>query len=356
MYDRRRRGDQEGLGIEIRDKSYAPPFVKFSLDLDNENKDINLTLGSRITLMDVTGLGSEWRVDTSLGSTLRLATEVLQPLGGSGPVRRGAFVAPRALYARTSENLYADGELVAIYSRQRVGAGLDLGWIFGRDTQLRAGYEAAYVRNVTRVGDQLPRSSGAEQAARIRFDYDGQDRAYFPSRGVRFTSRAAWMVEAPDAPGGFGRAEGAMSVAWRMARQHHATFYADGGASFGQAPPMLYQFSLGGPFRLGAFPPNAFRGPNFLLGGAAYRTPLGRLPSLLGGSLVPDGPGRGRKRLRPAGRCQVQVELHRRPRRRHLLRPLLRRRERGQRRRRPGLLHRRHARSLGPSGSATGRL
>lgn len=289
MYDRRWRGDSEGLGIEIRDKSYAPPFVKFSLDLDNENQDLNLTLGSRITLMDVTGLGSEWRVDASLGSTLRLATELLQPLGGSGPLRRGAFLAPRALYARTSENLYADGELLAIYSRQRMGAGFDLGWIFGRRTQLRAGYDAAYVRNLTRVGDLLPLSRGAEQAARIRFDYDGQDRAYFPSQGVRFTSGAAWIVKAPDAPRGSGRAEGALSVAWRIARQHSATFYADGGASFGPTPPILHQFSLGGPFRLGAFPPNAFRGPNLLLGGAAYRTLLGRLPNLLGDRLYLTG-------------------------------------------------------------------
>ena len=80
-----------------------------------------------------------------------------------------------------------------------------------------------------------------------------------------------------------------MSVAWRIARQHSATFYADGGASFGQAPPILYQFSLGGPFRLGAFPPNAFRGPNFLLGGAAYRTQLARLPTLLGDRLYLTG-------------------------------------------------------------------
>jgi NTE family protein len=289
MYDRRWRGGREGLGVEIRDKSYAPPLVKFSLDLDNENKGINLTVGSRITFMDVTGLGSEWRIDTSLGSTLSLATELLQPLGGSGPLRRGAFVAPRALYARTTENLYADDELVAIYSRQRLGAGLDFGWIFGRNTQLRAGYGGAYVRNVTRVGDQLPPSTGAEQAARIRFDYEGQDRAYFPSHGVRFTSGATWMVEAPDATRGFGRAESALSVAWRMGQRHSATFHADGGTSFGQAPPILYQFSLGGLFRLGAFPSNASRGPSFLLGGAAYRTQLGRLPTLLGDRLYLTG-------------------------------------------------------------------
>jgi outer membrane protein assembly factor BamA len=178
---------------------------------------------------------------------------------------------------------------VAIYSRQRLGMGFDLGWIFGRSTQLRAGYDAAYVRNVTRVGDLLPRSRGAEQAARLGFDYDGQDRAYFATRGLRFTSKAAWVVHAPEAPRAFGTAEAALSVAWRMARRQQAAFYADGGVSFGQAPPILYQFSLGGPFRLGAFPPNAFRGPNLLLGGAAYRAQIGRLPTLLGDRLYLTG-------------------------------------------------------------------
>ncbi len=289
MYDRRRRGSEEGLGVEIRDKSYGPPFVRFSLDLDNENKDVNLTLGSRVTLMDVTGTGSEWRVDTSLGSRLRLATELLQPLGGSGPSRRGAFLAPRALYARTSENLYTDGDLVAIHNRQRAGLGLDVGWIVGRTTQARAGYESAYVRNTSRVGDVLPLSKGSEQVARIGFEYDGQNRAYLPSQGVRFTTTASWFFDAPEAPRGFGSAEGSLTVSWRMARRHHASFYADGGTTFGTTPPLLYQFVLGGPFRLGAFAPNAFRGPNFWLGGASYRTQLGRLPTLLGDRLYLKG-------------------------------------------------------------------
>lgn len=285
MYDRRQRGGREGLGIEIRDKSYGPPFMRFSLDLDNENKDVNVTLGSRVTLMDVTGLGSEWRVDTSLGSKLGVATELLQPVSGRGPLRRGVFLAPRGFYLRTSENLYADGELVAIDTRQRLGAGLDLGWIFGRRTQIRAGYEAAYVRDVMRIGDLIPGTRGAEQSARVRVDYDGQDRAYFPTRGVRFTSGATWQVAAPDVAADFGRAEGRLSVAWPIARGHQMTLEADGGTTFGSTPKVLYQFSLGGPFRLGAFAPNALRGPHFLLGGVGYRTRLGRLPTLLGDRL-----------------------------------------------------------------------
>ena len=289
MYDRRIRGDKEGLGVEIRDKSYGPPFVKFSLDLDNEDKDVNLTLGARITAMDVISAGDEWRVDTSLGSTLGLATEWLKPLGGKGPLSRGAFLAPRAFYSRTTESLYEEGDLRAIYSRQRLGAAFDVGWILGRTGQLRAGYETAYVRNVTRVGEEIPSNRGSEQAARARLTYDGQDRAYFPTRGLKLVATAAWMFKAPGAVQGFGRVDGAASAAFRLSQRHHVSLSAEGGATLQGAAPTLYQFSLGGPFRLSAFPPNAFRGPHFVLGKVAYRTAIGRLPPLLGDRLYVTG-------------------------------------------------------------------
>ena len=93
------------------------------------------------------------------------------------------------------------------------------------------------------------------------------------------------VPEGPGATQPFGRAEAALSVAWPLRSNDRATLYADGGASFGATPPILYQFSLGGPSRLGAFGQNAFRGPNYLLGGAAYDKSLGRLPSLLGDRL-----------------------------------------------------------------------
>jgi len=285
MYERRRRGDAHGLGIEIRDKSYGPPFVRFALDLDNEDKDVNLTVGARITVMDVAGPGSEWRLDTSLGSTLRLSTELLRPLGGSGPLRRGAFVAPRAFYSRTTEGLYSDGDLLAIYSRQRLGAGFDLGWILRRTTQVRAGYETAYVRNVTRVGQEIPQNRGSEQALRASFSYDGQDRAYLPAHGVRLTARGSWMFDVPEAQRAFATIEGGASVAGRLSTRHHLSFFAGGGTVIGGEAPTLYQFSLGGPFQLGAFPSNAFRGPSYVLGIASYRTAVGRLPALLGDRL-----------------------------------------------------------------------
>ena len=285
MYERTVKEGRDGLAIEIRDKSYAPPFVRFSLDLDNESKDVNLALGSRLTMMDVLGQGSEWRVDATVGSTLRLATELHRPLGGSGPIRRGAFMAPHFQYSRISENLYEDGDLAAIYSRQSAGFGLDLGWHVGRTTEFRVGYDLAYVRNATRVGEVLPRSRGEEQKAHLRFTYDGQDRAHFATRGARLRSSASWMVDGPDSSRAFGRAESALDVAWKVSDRHQIIFHGTGGLSFGKPLPFLYQFSLGGPFRLSSFPPQAFRGSHFALGSVGYRMPLGRLPGLLGDRL-----------------------------------------------------------------------
>ncbi len=285
-YGRRSVDETTGLGVEIRDKSYAPPFVRFSLDLNNENKDVNLNLGSRITLMDVTGLGSEWRIDASLGSTLGFGTEFYQPLGGERPVHGGAFLGPRASYTRTTENLYTDGNLVAIYGRQRAGTGLDLGWNSGGSTRFRVGYDIAYVRNITRVGDPLlPRSTGGEQVARARFDYDGRVAAYLAPRGIRFAGTAQWFLEAPNAPNAFGSLEGSLLIARPVDRDKILTVTMDAGVKLGDIPPLLYQFGLGGPFRLGAFPPYAFRGPKHALGSVGYKIPVSQLPPLLGGAL-----------------------------------------------------------------------
>lgn len=288
-YGRRTVEDAVGLSVEIRDKSYGPPFVRFALDINNENRDINLNLGSRVTLMDVTGLGSEWRIDGSLGSTLGFATEFYQPIGGNRPVHGGAFLAPRVSYTRTSENLYADSQLVAIYGRQRGGAGLDLGWNSGGDTRVWVGYDIGYVRNITRVGDPLlPRSTGAEQSLRARFDYDGQDAAFLARRGLRLSATAQLFLEAPDALSRFGALEGSAQFAMPASGDKIVTAAVEGGAIFGGEAPFLYQFSLGGPFRLGAFPTYAFRGPQYVLGSVGYKVPVARLPNLLGGPLYLD--------------------------------------------------------------------
>lgn len=282
-YGRKAQGDSEGIAIEVREKPYGPPFVRFALDVDNDEKDVNLNVGSRVTLMDMTGLGSEWRFDVSGGSILSVGTELYQPLGGERPVRGGAFVSPRLGYTRVSENLYDGEDLVAIYGRQRTGAGLDLGWNSGGATRLRAGYEEAYIRNATRVGDSSRQpGSGAERSVRARFDYDGRDAAYLSDHGVRVTSSVQWFLKAPEARDAFGSFEGTLRAATPAGGLGVLAASLEGGAQFGARAPSQYAFSLGGPFRLGAFPRNAFRGPKYVLATVGLRHAIGRLPKLLG--------------------------------------------------------------------------
>jgi NTE family protein len=286
LYGVVRRGDALGLAVHVAGKAHGPPFVGFSLDINNEREDVTLGVGSRITFMDLTGIGSELRLDLAVGSTLGVSAELLQPLGPQGPVRRrGAFVTPRAFYEQRSENLYDGDALVAVYGRERAGGGADLALLGTSRLQFRAGYEAAHVRNVARVGDPLlPESRGWEQLAQARLEYDGHDRAFFPRGGARFESRAAWYLEAPGAARDFGQAAARLGIAWPMGGQGQAALRLSGGASSGD-PPVPYQFTLGGPFQLGAFGTAAFRGPHFLLGQLGYQRSLARLPALVGDRL-----------------------------------------------------------------------
>ena len=57
------------------------------------------------------------------------------------------------------------------------------------------------------------------------------------------------------------------------------------GTSFSSQPPTLYRFTLGGPFRLGAFDEDEFRGRHLLYANLTYLKSMGRLPDFLGGGI-----------------------------------------------------------------------
>jgi NTE family protein len=58
----------------------------------------------------------------------------------------------------------------------------------------------------------------------------------------------------------------------------------EGGTSF-EASPLVNDFALGGPLRLGSFNNDELRGDNYMLFGAGYLKGIGRLPDVLGGSI-----------------------------------------------------------------------
>ena len=207
------------------------------------------------------------------------------------------FVAPRAYFDRRGRNLYQDDVFVAEYRVRKFGAGLDIGSDFGRNSEVRFGYDVADYKGRRRVGSpDLPDVDGSEQYAHLDFAVDTQTSPLVPTRGFRLRSTLRQYFEAPTASSPLNDVEfqspqsftsGEVRTSWfrRLRRGGDRLFIiGEGGSSFGE-DPLVNDFSLGGPLRLGSFNNDQLRGDNYLLFGGGYLRGVGRMPDVLGGSI-----------------------------------------------------------------------
>jgi len=285
LYEAATRGDGPGLLIRLQEKRHAPPFVNFAADVRTQADEPVFNFGARMTALDVLGLGSELRFDLALGSRVGIGLELYRPLG-----RSRLFVAPRVLAQRSSDNVFENDALVASLRRERTGAGVDLGLAGGRRGELRAGYEVGYLDATARVGDPgLPLPSGREQRFELQGAVDTLDRGSIPTRGALLAATARWYAEVPTAePSGderFALAAAALIAGVPLHHRAHLLLDVQGGTAFDARPPSLYRFTLGGPFRLGAFEENEFRGRHYAYASVSYWNEVGRLTNLVGGGI-----------------------------------------------------------------------
>ena len=279
-YDVVREGDRTGLAVHVREKQHGPPFLNLSLGLDNRPTGVGFEVGARLTAYDVGVQDAELRLDLRLGSNLGLDAEYLRPVAGSS-----WFVAPRIRLRSRTQRFSVAGDPIARYQTQRAGAGGDVGVTLGATSELRFGYDIGLLDAHVQVGAPvLPRLQGVEQGARVRWVYDGHDDWIVPRRGTRMVAEALWRVEVPGHQGTLRQAtlESTIFVPAGVGR----VFVSVAGAtSFDDAPSPFYQFTLGGPFRLGAFDVDEFRGSHTAYVAAGYVHRIGRLPDLVGGPI-----------------------------------------------------------------------
>ncbi len=280
-YEIRRDKQQETLLIRVKQKQYGPPFVNLNLEIEGSDaNNIDTSIGGRVTLFEVGSYRSEWRTDFRLGSRTLLATEYYRPLGESG-----LFVAPRARYERGTQDLFMNGARVAEYQVKRVGAGVDIGYTFRR-SELRFGYDLGNINARVRVGDPLlPALKGKVSDVSARYEFDGQDSAVVPSRGVRLRAEAHRFFASPGATSDFSQAEVNLSAFKPITERGSVFVIGAGGTTFAQDAPPEQQFALGGPLRLGALGRGELRGNHYLLSGLGYLHALAKLPPLLGGKV-----------------------------------------------------------------------
>ncbi|MCE2541747.1 MAG: patatin-like phospholipase family protein [Acidobacteria bacterium] len=280
-YDLLRNGGAgTGIGVRASGKPHGPPFVNVAIEVENRADEVELAAGTRLTVLDVGARDAEIRVDLVLGSDPDARVEYFLPRGGSP-----WFVAPRLELRNARQRFSVAGTPVASYRTRRVVAGADVGLTLGSRNELRIGYEAARFEARLRVGDPMLQYSGPERGVRVRWVYDGHDHWIAPRSGTRIETEARWLTTAPERQSGFLQAQFASATFFPAGREGRLFVALAGSAASADRLPPFHQSTLGGPFRLGAFTPDQFRGTRTAYAGSGYLHRLGQLPDLVGGPI-----------------------------------------------------------------------
>jgi len=148
----------------------------------SDYNNARFSMGGRVTFLDVGGFRSEWRTDVTVGSIYGLTSEYYHPLSECAKW----FIAPRAFVNSHPFDLYKRTTRLAEYRLFQSGVGLDLGYAINRNSEVRLGYEVAYIRARLRIGHPLLfQPAGRTGGTSLQYTYDGLDAPVVP-RSRRF--------------------------------------------------------------------------------------------------------------------------------------------------------------------------
>jgi len=290
------------LRVTAHEKSYGPPFVDLAVNVDGSGVGaFDFSAGARVTFMDVEHHGAEWRNDLLLGSSNLAATEFYQPVAGTR-----LFVAPYAFASKLARNAFSGQTRIAVFGDERAGGGLDLGFNFNRLSEIRLGYQIFEGKLDPLIGSAgLPILSGSTGQLRLRYVWDGQDNPAVPSRGTRIIANLSRTLQSPSLVHPIDQVDLQTSTFIPIGRRDSddpsilpktsVFLNASGGTTFHGAsgcasPPgslgcPLQLFTLGGPFRLGAYLPDEFIGNDYALASLGFRREFFSLPAPVKGKI-----------------------------------------------------------------------
>ncbi len=271
---------QTGLLVQVVEKNYAPPMFQTAFEVDgSQSGNVDFTTGTRFTFMDVAGFRSEWRTDVLLGNTYGIQTELFRPFRAESHW----FLAPHGDASDTTFPIYAKNDPLADYRIYRTNIGADLGYSFGRFSELRVGYEIGSLNTKLRLGSpEIPSVAGHVGQTRLRYLLDHTDDPVIPRRGFSAETNFRWFDQSPGAKGGFPSMD--LKLGYFQPITHPASLFleTEGGTTFGATNTGIPQFFLGGPVRLSAYGQNEFQGNQYYLLRAGYMHDLLTLPPFVG--------------------------------------------------------------------------
>ena len=269
-----------GLLIRVVEKNDAPPTFQPAFEVDGSQAgNVDFTTGTRFTFTDIAGFRSEWRSDVLLGNTYGVQTELYRPFTADSRW----FFAPHADASDTTFQIYAKNDPLADYRIYRINIGGDIGYSFGRFSELRVGYEIGSLNNQLRLGTpQIPAVEGRVGQSRLHYLLDLTDDPVIPRRGFTAESNFRWFDQSPGAASGFPSMDLKLGYFQPIARPASLFVEGEGGSTFGTTNTGIPQFFLGGPLRLSAYGNNEFQGNQYYLARAGFIHDLLTLPPFVG--------------------------------------------------------------------------
>lgn len=253
-------------------------FMRFGLGLYTDfTGDGRFTATASLRRAWLNRLDGQWRTDLSVGRDFSLQSEWYQPASLGSEL----FLAPQLFYQDQHREQRFSSPTSYGYRYIRSGAAVELGSVFGRWGEVRAGVMHAYATISTESGPIIPESGIHQGGVTLRSVYDQLDSVYFPHEGG---SARINFFRSQDNLGADQEYDRLEFSAKRALTRGRTTLQVNlrAATSLDTSIPYYDAFGLGGLFNLSAYPTDYFLGNDLVSGGLLVYRQVGAMPAGLG--------------------------------------------------------------------------
>lgn len=276
----------DAIVIEPKEKSWGPNYLRFGTTLSTNlegQSGFSIFGGLRSTWLNARGL--EWQTSFALGDTMRLRSELFQPLEQRQRWLAGVFIDSK----NRIDTLFIDEEPYAEYDNGLFRAGLELRSRHATDQELRLGIQRSWYRVRRESGVPFATVKQDASSAFFRYAYDRLDDWDFPRSGLYS------LLSYEQSFGALGGETIYRKAEWELQRalgsdRHSLSLVGRYGSSLGTDLPLVEGFSLGGFQNLSGYADRQIIANRVGFGRAVYAWRLGGAGPVassfyLGGSL-----------------------------------------------------------------------
>jgi NTE family protein len=256
-------GEETVLKVEAHEKSWGPHYLRIGINLEENFDNTSVyNLAFNYTMNPVNELGGEWRNEFQIGDTMRVFTELWQPIDNQSKW----FIAPSFEFIREKLPRYQGQERVGEFASRRTELGFDFGRQLSNWGEIRVGARWEDGRSGPVIGARSFQGSDVDGGGfYVRFAADTLDDTSFPTKGV--FSRVVFGA-LRDSLGSNGDSELA-SLRFTYARswgKQTILFSANGATQFGRTSGEIDDLTrVGGFLNLSGLDRDQLTGPHSLV-------------------------------------------------------------------------------------------